>query len=310
MAPAMQNVAGHRLAAVMRRDAAEAKAFGQEFGVDRVYTSAGELVGDPEVEAVYIATPPSSHAGLTALAAGAGKHVLCEKPVATSVQEAEGMIEVCARHSVRLMICHYQRFNLRHQQIRKWLQNGEIGRVVSVRVNFSSYSPPPSEPGVEAWRHSRAIAGGGPIMDLGSHCLDLLMYLCGPIETSAVLTDSLAYSSDVEDTATLLLRLSSGAQATVTTHWSAWVPEPERSNAIEILGTKGTILAYPLFSKDSSGGLFLDRASGREDHSRGPGKKIHEEVIEHFRQAIKTGGPVLAPAEDTVEGLRVILAGG
>ena len=144
-------------------------------------------------------------------------------------------------------------------------------------------------------------------MDLGSHCLDLLMYTCGPIETSAVLTDSLAYGSDVEDTATMLLRLTSGAQATVTTHWSARVTDPEQCSLIEIWGTEGTIMANPLYSKDSSGALFLHRPSGKEDHSRGAGKKIHEDVIENFRLAIETGGPVIAPAEDTLAGLEIIL---
>ena len=213
MAPAMQNASGHRLAAAMRRDAEQARAFGADFGVDRVYTNAQDLVDDPAVEAVYVATPPSSHGELTAMAARAGKHVLCEKPIASTVAEAREMLAVCERHRVRLMICHYQRFNTRHQQIREWVKEGAIGRVVSVRMNFSSYSPPPSGPGEEAWRHSKAIAGGGPIMDLGSHCLDLLMYVCGPVETSAVLTDTLVYRSNVEDTATMLLRLASGAQA-------------------------------------------------------------------------------------------------
>ena len=303
MAPAMCNAAGHRIAAIMRRDPAQARAFAAEFGVERVYTEARDLLNDPAVDAVYIATPPSSHAELTALAAEAGKHVLCEKPIASTVLEARSMIAVCARHHVRLMVCHYQRFNKRHQQIREWVQGGTIGRVVSVRMNFSSYSPP----GPDAWRHSRAIAGGGPIMDLGSHCLDLLMYLCGPIETSAVLTDSLAYGMEVEDTASMLLRLETGTQATVTTHWSAHIPNPEESSAIELWGTEGTIMAQPLFSKDSSGTLFLHRPARVENHSTGPGRKIHEDVIEHFRQAIITGEPVLAPAEDTLAGLEIIL---
>ena len=88
MAPAMQNTAGHRIAAIMRRDPTEARQFAADFGVDRVYTEARDLVNDPTVNAVYIATPPSSHAELTALAAQAGKHVLCEKPIAATVPTA------------------------------------------------------------------------------------------------------------------------------------------------------------------------------------------------------------------------------
>ncbi len=303
VAAAMQNAPGHRLQAVMRRDEELARQFAADFGAPRFYTTAEALLADPEIDAVFIGTPPSSHAELTAMAAAAGKHVLCEKPIAATVDEARQMIEVCARHGVRLMICHYQRFNQRHEQIRAWLEAGAIGRVVAVRMNFSSYSPPAED----AWRHQRAIAGGGPSMDLGSHCLDLLMYLCGPIETAAVLTDSLAYETDVEDTASMLLRLKSGAQATVTTHWSARWPDPESASMIEIWGTEGSILASPLFSKDHSGTLLLRRPDGDEDHSRGPGRKIHEDVIEHFRQAIVTGGPVRVPAEEALAGLEIIL---
>jgi 1,5-anhydro-D-fructose reductase (1,5-anhydro-D-mannitol-forming) len=303
MAPAMLHAPGHRLAAIMRRDRHEAERFAKEFEVPRGYTQAEELVSDPGIDAVYIATPPSSHAVLTDLAARHGKHVLCEKPIASSEQEAAAMIDSCARYNVRLMICHYQRFNQRHRQIRAWLADGAIGRLVAIRINFSSYSPP--TPG--RWHYSRAIGGGGSLMDLGSHCLDLLIYLAGPIASSTGLAGCFASDSRVEDTATMLLGLQNGAHATVSTHWSVRIPDEVDGNGIELWGTEGSIVASPLFSKDSSGTLRLYRSRGVEDHSHPGAGRIHAEVIEHFRQAIETGAPVLAPAEDALAGLRILL---
>jgi predicted dehydrogenase len=305
VAAAMQNAPGHRLAAIMRRDREEAERFARDFGVDKFHTSAAGLLADPSIDAIFIGTPPSSHAELTAQAAAAGKHVLCEKPIATTVGEAEAMIEACRRHNVRLMICHYQRFNHRHIKIREWILQGEIGRIVSARMNFSSYSPPFEG----AWRYRPDIAGGGPIMDLGSHCLDLLMYLCGPIRSGVSLRDTLAFDTAVEDTATTLLKLESGAHATVTNHWSARLPDDAARSCVEIWGTGGAIVSHPLFSKDHSGTLLLHRENGTEDHSCGPRNKIHEDVIEHFRQAVVTGGPVRVPAEETLAALRILTAG-
>ncbi len=302
VAPAMLGLAGHRIAAITRREETAARQFAAEFAVPKFYTRPEDLVADPDVNAVYIATPPCSHARLTALAAQAGKHVLCEKPISCSSAEARGMIEAAEKGRVRVMICHYQRFNSRHRQIREWLDSGAIGKVVSARINFSSYAPPRAG----EWRRDKAQSGGGPLMDLGSHCLDLLMYFCGRIVDSEAQVDSLVWETEVEDTATLLLRFASGAQATVTTHWSARIPDGVAGNAVELWGSEGAVVSAPLFSKDHSGSLLLYKPGGVEDHSRAAANKIHEDVIEHFRQAVVSGGPVLAPAEDALAGIEII----
>lgn len=299
MAPAMARVPSHSITAVMRRDKREAEKFAAEFGVAKSYGAVDDFLNDSDVEAIYIATPPASHAELTIRAAAAGKHVLCEKPLACSASEARDMIDACSKHGVRLMVCHYQRFNLRHRQLRQWIADGRIGRIVSARINFSSFSPP----GPEQWRHDRTQSGGGPLMDLGSHCLDLLMYLCGPIDCSfGVVTPD----GDVEDEATLLLRFGSRAHGIVSTYWSARIPDEVASNAVEIWGSEGSAAAAPLFSKDSSGSLTLYTPEGNQDHSRGPGQPIHDDVIEDFRIAIETGGPVLCPPENALAGLEII----
>lgn len=303
MAPAIQRAPRHRLAAVMRRDDRAAEQFATDFEVPRWYTSVDALLADRDVNAVYIATPPSSHAELTFRAAEAGKHVLCEKPLALSAAEARQMIDTCASSGVRLMVCHYQRFNTRHRKIRDWVKQGRLGRIVSARINFSSFSP--AQPG--QWRREANQSGGGPLMDLGSHCLDLLMFVCGPIDWSSAVVDA-PDANGVEDAATLLLRFGSGAHGIVSTYWSARIPDEARCNGLELWGIEGSAAAAPLFSKDSSGTLTLYTQQGAEDHSVSGGMPIHESVIEDFRIAIETGGPVGCPAEDAFAGLEIIEA--
>jgi predicted dehydrogenase len=214
------------------------------------------------------------------------------------------MIDACSAHRVRLMICHYQRFNDRHKRIRQLLCDGTLGRIIAARITFSSFTPP--QPG--EWRRDRTRSGGGPLMDLGSHCLDLIMHLLGPIGSARSLVDRLEWDSKVEDTATLLLKMESGAHVTVSTHWSAQLPDPEKSNSIEIWGTKGSVVAAPLYAKDSAGLLLFRDDGGVQDLSLGPGRKIHEAVLEAFAGAIESGAPTPAPAEDALRGLEIIQA--
>ncbi|MEO7649389.1 MAG: Gfo/Idh/MocA family oxidoreductase [Bryobacteraceae bacterium] len=304
MAPAMRNADGHRLVAIQRRDPAAARAFADAHGTPRIYHSEEDLLRDPEVNAVYIGTPPHLHCGQTVAAAEAGKHIICEKPIACTVAEAQTMIDACALHGVRLMICHYQRFNERNQRIRRMIEEGALGKVISVHLTFGGYTPPKAG----EWRRDRARSGGGPLMDLGSHCLDLLMYFCGPIASAHSLVDNLVWQGEVEDTATLLLRTESGAHATVSTVWSAQLPDPEFSNSLEIWGTNGAIVTAPLYAKDSSGRLMFRDSAGVQDLSAEPSRKIHEAVLEGFAHAVNTGGPIPAPAEDALRGLEIIQA--
>ena len=305
MAPAIAAAPGHELVAVMRRELAAAQQFADAHGARRAYDSAEALLADRQVNAVYVATPPHLHAQQTMLAARAGKHILCEKPMALTTAEAGRMIEVSRRHGVALMICYYQRFNARHRRIRELLAEGAIGQVTAARINFSERFPP--QPGV--WHHNPAISGGGPLMDLGTHCIDLLRYLCGPVESVMALADTLVDDSPVEDTATLLLRLSSGAQAVVNSHWSTANHDPERFNRLEICGTEGTIVAAPIQAKDSAGTLQLITADGVRDFSvEAGGPRPHVALLDAFGKAVADGSPVPIAGEEGLAGLAVVEA--
>lgn len=305
MASAMNQARDQRLRAVMRRDLAQAQAFAAKYGEVRAYDSVAGLLADTDVNAIYVATPPHLHAQQVVQAAEQGKHLLCEKPMALNTAQAQTMIDACRANGVRLMICYYQRYNSRHQQIKQLLAAGAIGQVTAARINFSDYFPP--TPGF--WHHTPAISGGGPLMDLGIHCIDLISYLCGPVTQVCALVDTLAAESPVEDTATLLLKLANGAHAVVTSHWSTASFDPSQSNGLEIYGTKGSIQAAPISAKDSSGTLRLLTEQGVQDFSVAPGgPRPHVALLEDFARALASGDPTPTAGEDGLAGLAVVEA--
>ena len=305
MAPAIAAAPGHELIAVTRRELDAALQFAERHGAPCAYDTTEALLKNDQIDAVYVATPPHLHARQTVQAAEAGKHVLCEKPMAMTTAEAREMIEACRANGVVLTICHYQRFNARHQRIRRLLEEGAIGQVTAARVNFSDRFPP--QPGV--WHHVPEISGGGPVMDLGIHCIDLLRYLCGPAESVAALVETLVDRSPVADTATLLLRLAGGAQGVITSHWTTANHRPERTNGLEICGTEGSIAAAPISAKDSAGSLQVFTADGTRDYSVEPGgPRPHVALLEAFGAAFVGDGPNPIPGEEGLAGLAVVEA--
>ncbi len=305
MVSAIVQASEQQLVAVMRRDLTQARTFATQHGVPHAHDSVAALVADRAVNAVYVATPPYLHAAHTIQAAEQGKHVLCEKPLALNTTQAQQMIDACRANGVLLMVCYYQRYNTRHQQIKALIQGGAIGQLTAVRMNFSDYFPP--APGF--WHHNPAISGGGPLLDLGTHCIDLLHYLCGPITAVMAMVDTLAAVSPVEDTATLLLRLANGAQAVITSHWSTANFEPQQSNGLEICGTTGTIQAAPIQAKDSAGSLRLITADGVQDFSVAPGGvRPHVALLEDFGRAMAAAGPSPIAGEVGLANLAVIEA--
>jgi predicted dehydrogenase len=175
--PAFAKVSGSSLVAVMRRDGARAADYARRHGVSRWYDDADALAGDPEVDAIYVATPPSSHKEHVLRAARAGKPVYVEKPMALDLAECEAMIAACRDAGVPLFTAYYRRALPRFLQVKSWIDAGEIGEVRAVRVALER----PASLGVGTWRVDPATAGGGHFVDLASHTLDLLDYLLGPI---------------------------------------------------------------------------------------------------------------------------------
>lgn len=177
--PAYQKVDGFELAAVMRRDGKKAQDYARRHGVQNVYTDAAELISDPEVDAVYIATPPDSHHLYALMVAAVGKPCCIEKPMAPTHGEC---LEICAafeRKNLPLFVAYYRRTLPRFGKIQQWLNAGSIGAVRHVSWQFSR--PPSAEDlsGDINWRTDAQVAAGGYFDDLASHGLDLLVFYLG-----------------------------------------------------------------------------------------------------------------------------------
>ncbi|HWK08002.1 MAG TPA: Gfo/Idh/MocA family oxidoreductase [Puia sp.] len=182
--PAFNKVPNSALVAVMRRDAAKAEDYARRHQVPRWYTDAAQLINDPEVNAIYIATPPSSHAEYALAAFDAGKPVYIEKPMANSYAAAHRIATAAEAKNCKLVVAHYRRQQPLFKKVRQLLDDKIIGDPLLVRLEFSK---PPltkeelADPRI-AWRVDPAIAGGGLFHDLAPHQLDLLYHFFGPVK--------------------------------------------------------------------------------------------------------------------------------
>lgn len=179
--PALQKAVGSELIAVMRRNGDLAKDYAQRHGVKKWYSDAASLIRDPEVDAVYIATPPSSHKDYTLQVAKAGKPVYVEKPMALNYQECKKMVDICKDKQVPLFVAYYRRALPRFLKVKELLEDKAIGDVRAVNVRL--YKPPSHQDinKEENWRVSSNIAGGGYFFDLACHMIDLLQFFLGSI---------------------------------------------------------------------------------------------------------------------------------
>ena len=233
--PAFQKAERSSLVAVMRRDAAKAADYARRHGVPRWYADAAALVADPEVDAVYVATPPSSHHRYALLAARAGKPVYVEKPMALDPGECEAMIAACRDARVPLFTAYYRRAMPRFAAIKRLVDAGAIGTIRAATVSMFRGVPAPSGP--LPWRLDPAVAGGGLFVDLASHHLDLLDYFVGPITDISGRAANQGGHYAAEDVVSASFTFEGGAHGTGLWSFSA-SGDVDRT---ELVGTHGRI---------------------------------------------------------------------
>jgi predicted dehydrogenase len=265
---------------VSRARADLAASFAQEIGAARSYASWRDLVADPGIDAVYVATPVRLHAEQTIAAAGAGKHVLCEKPMAIGLAECDLMIAACRSAGVALGIAYYRRFYPVVMRVKEIVDSGEIGTPVFAQMTaFEPFDPRPGEP--RSWLLERSESGGGPMADFGCHRLEVLLHLLGPVRRVTSIVSTVALRREVEDTAATLLQFETGATAMLAvTHAAA-----DREDTFDLFGTKGSVRIASL----TRGDLTL-RAAGRErTESHRPAANVHKPLVDEFVEAVRTG---------------------
>ena len=240
--PAYQQTAGFEISMVMRRDAVKAADYAARHQVPVWYSDADALINDPQVDAVYIATPPDSHLLYALKVAAAGKICCVEKPMALNTQQCAEMNAAFAAAGVPLFVAYYRRSLPRFLQIKQWLDTGRIGIVRHVQWNFSRSANPLDLTGAANWRTDPAQAGGGYFVDLASHGLDLLMYLLGDItqvQGQALNQQGLYAAEDAVTACWLFAPQQDGSRASGSGFWN--FAADARRDQVEIIGSLGTI---------------------------------------------------------------------
>ncbi|HEX2914462.1 MAG TPA: Gfo/Idh/MocA family oxidoreductase [Chloroflexia bacterium] len=268
--PGFQKAANSELVAVMRRNARMAEDFARRHNVPRWYSDAGTLINDPEVNAVYIATPPGSHLEYTRMAARAGKPVYVEKPMARNYEECQAMLEACREAGVPLFVAYYRRAMPRFLHIKQLLEEGVIGEVRLVTVQL--YQAPPVAGAQLPWRVQPEISGGGLFVDVGSHALDLLDFYFGPVQQVAGFAANQGGYYPVEDLVTASFVHTSGVQ--VSGSWC--FTTSQLSDRIEIVGSQGKI-SFALLAPDP---ILLTTTKGTQQIEFGYPPHVQQPLIQ------------------------------
>lgn len=244
------------LVAVMRRDGARAADYAKRHGVARWHDKAAALIADPEVDAVYIATPPDAHLACALQVAAAGKPAYVEKPMARHTAECDAMVRAFAAARLPLYVAYYRRRLPRFLLVKELLDQSAIGRVTAVAYAQAE----PFHRKDAGWRIDATVAGGGHFLDMGSHALDLMDFFFGPLRDVAGAAANLASDYPPEDTVTMSFRTTGGIPGAATWNFAAGV----RCDRFRITGTDGQI-EFPVFE---SGPVQIETAAGMRSLAR------------------------------------------
>ncbi|RQO68376.1 oxidoreductase [Pedobacter sp. KBW01] len=243
--PAFNKVPNSSLVAVMRRDAVKAADYAQRHGVPKWYSNASELINDPEINAIYIATPPLQHEAYTIEALAAGKPVYVEKPMALNAAAAQRMVNAANNYGVKLSVAHYRREQPLFLKVKSLIDKHIIGdiRFVDLRMLQPQKSKVIAKTAYN-WRMDPNIGGGGLFHDLAPHQLDLMLYFFGAINSFSGIALNQSKQQPVDDLVTGRILFENGVVFNGT--WCFTVAEGQQMDVCDIYGSKGKI-SFPMF---------------------------------------------------------------
>lgn len=314
VAPAIAASGNGRLVALCDRDPAALARVGAVAPSAARYPDLAGCLADPAVEAVYVATPNSSHAAVVRAAAAAGKPVLCEKPMAPTAAEAERMVAACEAAGVLYATAFDQRWHGAHRALRRLVAEGALGTVTCVRVHYACWTPPdwqPAEYAHDNWRVDPARAGGGAMIDLAPHGLDLVqMLLDEPVEAVACLLQRRVFDYPVDDGAVISARTASGVLVSHTVAYNRPDVFPRRE--LEVVGDRGRALAVNTMGQTPGGRLTLTGLDGVErpvDFSADDPSPFAAQVAA-FAGCVRAGAPFPFPPARDLHTMRLVEACG
>jgi len=265
----------------------------------QVYRNVDRMLADPNVDAVYLATPVHRHAPHAIAGLKAGKDVLVEKPMALDVREAERMCRVAHETGRRLAVAYYRRFWSRFQLVQEMLDRGGFGQVISVRMTLSSwYRPDRQAPG--AWRAERALSGGGVVADVGCHRLDLLAWWFDLPRRLVADVRTVTHDYEVEDSAHVLMELAGGAQFTGSFHWNS----KRRTDEIRILGTE----AEASLCGGDDAEVVITRGRNTERRRLPRPENGHQPLVDDFARALIEDRPPQFTGPEGMKATQIIEA--
>lgn len=291
---------GGQVVSVVSSNAERARAYAETNGIGNYTTDVAALLADPQIDAVYISTTNELHCEQAIAAAHAGKHILCEKPLALSLEDAHAMAKAASSAGIVLATNHHLRNAATHTAMRNAVASGKIGRPLAARVFHAGYLPVH----LQGWRLDKPAAGGGAILDLTVHDVDTLRYVLGrnPIEVVAFSQLAGMGSEGIEDGVMGAIRFEDGIIAQFHDGFTTKFAE----TGLEVHGTDGSLVGRNVMTQRPVGSVVLRDADGERELPI-EGGDLYESGLRAFHSALRGGAPS-ASAEDGIWSLATALA--
>lgn len=292
--PGFQKAARSQLTAVMRRDGARAADYAKRHHVARWYDNAEALIADPEVDAVYIATPPGAHLDCALQVAAAGKPAYVEKPMARNTAECDAMVRAFAERALPLYVAYYRRRLPRFVFVKDLLAQGAIGVLTSIHYSQAE----PFHRRDAGWRIDPGSAGGGHFLDVGSHTLDLLDEFCGPLRDVAGAAANLGSAYAVEDSVAMSFKTAAGVPGAATWNFASHT----RIDECQLVGAEGRIT----FSVFENAPVRLETAQGIQIFERDHPPHVQQPLIQSIVDDLLARGECPSTGESARRTTRVM----
>lgn len=301
MVDAIRAQAGNEVVAVHSADAARGKAFAKAAGIPASHTSVQALLADPRVGAVYVSTTNALHKEQVLAAAAAGKHVLCEKPLALTLADARAMVAACAQAKVVMGTNHHLRSAATHRKMRELVQSGAIGKPLFARVFHAVHLPPH----LQGWRLNKPAAGAGVILDITVHDADTLRFILGaePVEAVALSQRAGMAQGDLEDGVMAALRFDNGVLAQLHDAFTVKFA----GTGLEVHGSEGSVIGRNVMSQRPAGTVTLRNTEGETEVPL-EHENLYARTLRAFVAAIRGEGAPSASGEDGLRSLATALA--
>jgi 1,5-anhydro-D-fructose reductase (1,5-anhydro-D-mannitol-forming) len=301
MIAAVRSQPGHEVVGIASRNLERARDFAAVHGIASAYDRVPDLLADPAVDVIYISSTNEQHCEQVLAAAAAGKHVLCEKPLALSVTDAQWMVDACRANGVVMATNHHLRNAATHRKVRELVQAGAVGTPLFARVFHAGYL----RPVVQGWRISQPEAGGGAIFDIVVHDVDALRFILAaePVEATALSQSAFLSKGAVEDGAMAILRFDNGLLAQIHAAFTI----RHATTGLEIHGTEGSLFARDVMTPRAVGTIALRNGEGERivpvEHL-----DLYAGGVARFGAAIRGDGSPAATGEDGVRSLAAAIA--